>query len=295
MKTFFSTKGGPQLCCSRVDGQLKDQPGLPVCEKKTMAYFPNEPCEAARASKLETETESARLALLKEVSLEKIEEIILEAEIRDLNISGKSELNEEIVNVPGFFIDKYELHYQEKVAAEDAGEEDLEKVKHWNANIAGEPIQNITWDEARTECESAGKRLCSELEWEKACKGPENSSFSYGDDYKAGSCLPSGFTAGDKVNSNSACSNDWGAFGLSGGIREWTSTGLGDNYVVKPGTIGHDLVGTRCAGRDDRSANFSQVHIGVRCCADPGPAAPAEDAAAPAEDATAPAEDAAAQ
>jgi len=261
-------------------------------------------CIAACDTSLpESAVEAAKAELLGEISLEKISEILLEAEVSNFLLSGKSELNESLVNVPGFFIDKHELHYQPKTATEDASEEDLEKVEHWNSTIAGEPIQNITWTEAQNECKRAGKRLCAEIEWEKACKGPANASFSYGDLYQAGACLPSGFTAGDKVDANASCTNEWGALGMSGGVREWTSTVQGSNYVVKPGTIGHDAVGTRCAGRDDRNSSFSQVHIGARCCADApgsaaapaeGAAAPAEGAAAPAEDAAAPAEDAAA-
>jgi hypothetical protein len=255
-------------------------------------------CIAACDSSLpESAVEAAKAELLNEVDLEQISEILLEAEVSAFLLSGKSELTESLINVPGFFIDKHELHYQPKVAAEDASEEDIEKIDHWNSTIAGEPIQDHTWTETKNECERAGKRLCSENEWEKACKGPSNASFSYGDQYQSGSCLPSGFTAGDKVLATAGCTNEWGALGMSGGVREWTSTGQGSNFVVKPGTIGHDAVGTRCAGRDDRNSSFSQVHIGGRCCADvPGSAAtaPAEDAAAPAEDAAAPAEDAAA-
>jgi len=236
--------------------------------------------------------DGALAGILEEVSLDKIADIILEAEVTDFNIAGKSELDEELVNVPGFFIDKQELHYQLKTAGEEDSEEDIEKIEHWNSTIAGEPVQNITWSEAKLECERSSKRLCSEVEWEKACKGPSNDTFSYGSEYQSGTCLASGFTAGDRVAGKAACASDWGVFGLSGGVREWTASGQGSNYVVKPGTIGSDAVGTRCAGRDDRAATFSQVHIGARCCADVGSAnsAPAAGEAAPAEGEAAPAE-----
>ena len=34
------------------------------------------------------------------------------------------------------------------------------------------PSTNVSREEAATLCQSKGKRLCSELEWERACKGP---------------------------------------------------------------------------------------------------------------------------
>ena len=37
-------------------------------------------------------------------------------------------------------------------------------------------------------CESKGKRLCSELEWERACKGPSNTRYEYGATYDAHVC-----------------------------------------------------------------------------------------------------------
>ena len=232
----------------------------------------------------EAAIDSAYTELLDEVDLEKIGNIILEAEVADFIQAGNSELSEELVNVSGFFIDKHELHYQAKDVNDELSEEDRSKAEHWNATIAGEPIQNITWSEAKAECERAGKRLCSEVEWEKACKGPSNAAFAYGSEYTAGVCLPSGFSAGDKIGKHPKCSNEWGVFGLSGGVREWTASGQGNNYVVKPGTIGRDAVGTRCAGRDDRNESFSQSHIGVRCCA-PAPgdeSTETEEPAAPA-------------
>ena len=33
------------------------------------------------------------------------------------------------------------------------------------------PVTNVSRDEAAQMCASAGKRLCTELEWERACKG----------------------------------------------------------------------------------------------------------------------------
>ena len=49
-------------------------------------------------------------------------------------------------------------------------------------NRAGQaPVGKVVHKEAVEACEKVGKRLCSALEWEKACKGPSNQIYSYGD------------------------------------------------------------------------------------------------------------------
>jgi sulfatase modifying factor 1 len=42
------------------------------------------------------------------------------------------------------------------------------------------PTTNVTRQVAQELCESAGKRLCTELELERACKGPDNWAYPYG-------------------------------------------------------------------------------------------------------------------
>jgi len=41
---------------------------------------------------------------------------------------------------------------------------------------------------ARQVCENAGKRLCKQSEWVRACRGAANRQFPYGDQYKQGAC-----------------------------------------------------------------------------------------------------------
>jgi formylglycine-generating enzyme required for sulfatase activity len=51
------------------------------------------------------------------------------------------------------------------------------------------PLTNVTQSEAARLCESRDKRLCGELEWERACKGPDNRTHAYGDHYRAEACF----------------------------------------------------------------------------------------------------------
>src|SRR5690606_9412335 len=89
------------------------------------------------------------------------------------------------------------------------------------------PLTNVTQAEAQTLCEQRDKRLCSELEWERACKGPENNIYEYGEPYRAETCntglqpvlAPSGLRVG--------CKSDFGVHDLHGGVWEWTSSRWG--------------------------------------------------------------------
>src|SRR6185437_9810559 len=51
------------------------------------------------------------------------------------------------------------------------------------------PTSNVAREDAAHLCETKGKRLCTELEWERSCKGPDNFTYEYGDPYRAASCL----------------------------------------------------------------------------------------------------------
>ena len=66
------------------------------------------------------------------------------------------------------------------------------------------PTTGVTNDAAAQLCEDRKKRLCTELEWERACKGPANTTYEYGDRYRAELCAtgseprlaPSGYRIG---------------------------------------------------------------------------------------------------
>ena len=92
------------------------------------------------------------------------------------------------------------------------------------------PTTNVTRDEAEQLCTAKGKRLCTELEWERACKGPENATYEYGDAYRAAACgtgvspeeaarRPSGEHAG--------CKSGFGVADMHGGVWEWTDSAWG--------------------------------------------------------------------
>src|SRR5262249_42305558 len=58
----------------------------------------------------------------------------------------------------------------------------------WPNEAGAIPTTNVSRDEARRLCDEKHKRLCSELEWERACKGPDNLRFEYGPTYEPAVC-----------------------------------------------------------------------------------------------------------
>jgi sulfatase modifying factor 1 len=140
------------------------------------------------------------------------------------------------------------------------------------------PLTNVSREQAEVLCTERGKRLCTELEWERACKGPDNHVYEYGDQYRSEHCgtgvdpglRPTGLRVG--------CRSDFGVRDLHGGVFEWTASkwnrgSTGELYTVRGGNGTAGEVVGRCAnGRAFEAATKSGA-IGLRCCAGPPNAA----------------------
>jgi formylglycine-generating enzyme required for sulfatase activity len=128
----------------------------------------------------------------------------------------------------------------------------------------------VAWKQASEVCEARGKRLCTDKEWEKACKGPRNFVYSYGDEYNTETCgenLDRSYLIGEREN----CRSGYGVYDLSGGVREWTAGSPGDKEerrLVKGGFRVNAQRGTRCAFEVDESVGYAEATMGFRCCAD---------------------------
>jgi hypothetical protein len=111
-------------------------------------------------------------------------------------------------------------------------------------------------------CQQAGGRLCTELEWERACKGPEDTLFA-----GAASWDPACARAPEK------CASGFGVLGMGAAVREWTASDVApiDNVQVKAAAVRGargDAVAWdhRCAHRAAVDAAASGEDLGFRCC-----------------------------
>lgn len=134
------------------------------------------------------------------------------------------------------------------------------------------PLASVTQEQAKALCEKRGQRLCTELEWERACKGPDNHIYEYGDRYRADACgtgaeprmLPVGLRLG--------CRSDFGVRDMHGSLFEWTASpwnrGTKEPLVAVRGgnSPAGELTG-RCANGIARPPTSKSSTIGFRCCA----------------------------
>ncbi|MEW6778204.1 MAG: formylglycine-generating enzyme family protein, partial [Bdellovibrionota bacterium] len=132
------------------------------------------------------------------------------------------------------------------------------------------PRAGVTWEQARALCSGRGKRLCTEAEWEKACKGAAGGRYPYGNQYDGGSCNTKG--AGRQLSpsgSFAGCKSDYNVFDMSGNVKEWTSSDWSDvvqDKAVRGGSYSRPDWATRCAFRENIRPDQSDSQIGFRCC-----------------------------
>ncbi len=121
------------------------------------------------------------------------------------------------------------------------------------------PRTGVDPEEAGRLCADAGKRLCVELEWERACEGDDNRIFSTGDTMDVEACaLDPG-----------SCASAFGVVGAGTAMREWTRESLNpDARAIVRGADAIDPIAShRCATRVPREAiRRGASEIGFRCC-----------------------------
>ena len=139
-------------------------------------------------------------------------------------------------------------------------------------NKRGElPRVSVTWEDARNLCQEQQKRLCTEDEWEKACKGAGNSRYTYGGEYVQGQCnVKAGLQGGVAPSGQFAgcVTPGYWVRDLSGNVAEWTDTPVGSaGYAQKGGAFNQPGGASRCGTRKAMPPTERSSSVGFRCCA----------------------------
>jgi hypothetical protein len=136
------------------------------------------------------------------------------------------------------------------------------------------PVTNVSRDEAAQMCAAAGKRLCTELEWERACKGGANLEFEYGKTFTPTACSVSaaGATpAAGSIGARAQCVSSFGVHDMHGLVWEWTDSswgrGTSGGLITTRGGYGPNAeLAARCANGQGRAPTEKSPIVGFRCC-----------------------------
>ncbi len=168
----------------------------------------------------------------------------------DVDTSGKAEefgfnepwyLNEHPkrkVNLDAYYIDRYEVSngqfksYLMNVMKVSRDQLAL-GIQSMGWAVNEEPVRNVPWIQAKAFCESVGKRLPTEAEWEKAARGPNGNEFPWGAEFKP-ELLNAGGGERDlmPVGSYEGGKSFYGVYDMAGNVMEWVD----DWYDAYPGS-----------------------------------------------------------
>lgn len=123
-------------------------------------------------------------------------------------------------------------------------------------------VTGVSREEAKRLCAARQARLCTELEWERACKGPNSDRFGSGPawDPKCASAA-------------SACASGFDVLGMGTTLREWVASdvippdGKTPRRAVVRGAAASDPPSAhRCARRSGVDESLQAPDLGFRCC-----------------------------
>ncbi|MFT3770918.1 MAG: SUMF1/EgtB/PvdO family nonheme iron enzyme [Minicystis sp.] len=158
------------------------------------------------------------------------------------------------------------------------------------------PQGYIDGDQAGEACLNAGKRLCKDTEWLRACRGPSNTTYPYGNTKMLGVCNdhrdvhpaiqyfgtsdPSIYShidnaclnqlpmSVDPTGTRTGCVTAEGAYDMMGNLHEWTADPAGTfrgGYYVDTVINGSGCLYVTTA----HNTLHWDYSTGFRCCADP--------------------------
>jgi sulfatase modifying factor 1 len=164
----------------------------------------------------------------------------------------------------------------------------------WPNRVGERPKVYVSWFEAKTLCDGAGKRLCRRSEWILACEGPKRLPYPWGFVRQPSPCnidravVEADANAivdprtrdeeiarlwqADPIGSHPNCVSSFGVYDLAGNVDEWTDNAADDPTTDRVSTLNGGYWGpvrnTCRLTTKSHGPTFTFYQVGFRCYAD---------------------------
>ena len=204
----------------------------------------------------------------------------------DPQASDDSEKPQHTVYLDAFFIDETEVSNAMYAICVKAGEcQPPSQTSYFSdPTVANHPVFWVSWSDAKDYCAWAGRQLPTEAQWEKAARGAEGHTYSWGEGIDR-SLANYGGTVNrtTPVDSYPSGASPFGALNMAGNVWEWvadwfdpkyysyspasnpTGPDRGDHRVKRGGAWYSDAQSVRAANRDHIGPTYQAKNIGFRC------------------------------
>ncbi len=182
----------------------------------------------------------------------------------------ETEIGKKEVFLPDYYIDIYPITNKQYTSfIKQTGRRKPEYFDDPLFNNSNQPVVGIGWEDAMAYAEWAGKRLATEVEWEKAARGSDERLWPWGSVFKLFfcNCAERGIGKTTPVDKHMKGKSPYGVCDMAGNVWEMCD-GYWDNdsRVMKGGAFMTDSIlcrtTTRWAAQDEKNgANW----LGFRC------------------------------